>query len=92
LCRLVREKKRSRADYRNLRSDAMADLTDVDVCQITSRVLDSAVPLLEAYALRSADALQLGCAIAVQPDVFVSADRCQLDAAKKAGLKTVDVS
>lgn len=92
LCRLVREKKLTRSVYRKLRSDAIADLADVDICQITSSVVDTAVPLLEAHPLRSADALHVGCAIAVQPDVFVSADRRQLSAAKKTGLKIIDVS
>lgn len=92
LCRLVREKKLTQSVYRKLRSDAIADLADVDICQITSGVVDAAVPLLETQPLRSADALHVGCAIAVQPDVFVSADRRQLSAAKKTGLKIIDVS
>ncbi len=92
LCRLVREKKLTKSVYRKLRSDAIADLADADICQITSGVVDTAVPLLETHPLRSADALHVGCAIAVQPDVFVSADRRQLSAAKKTGLKTIDVS
>lgn len=92
LCRLVREKKPTKSVHRKLLSDAITDLTDVDICQITSSVLDTAVPLLEAHPLRSAGALHVGCAIAVQPDVFVSADRRQLSAAKKTGLKIIDVS
>jgi predicted nucleic acid-binding protein len=92
LCRLVREKKLSKVDYRKLKGEALADLADVDVCQLTSGVLDSAMPLLEAYPLRCGDALQLGCAVATRPDVFVSADRRQLAAARKTGLSIVDVS
>jgi uncharacterized protein len=91
-CRLVREKKLGQADYRKLKGDAIADLGDVDICQITSEVLDSAIPLLEAHPLRSMDALHIACALAVKPDFFVSADRRQLNAAKKSGLKIVDVS
>jgi hypothetical protein len=92
LCRLVREKRLVKADYRKLKGAAIADLGDIDICQITARVLDSTVPLLETYVLRSLDALHVACAIAVQPDVFVSADRRQLLAAKKAGLQIADVS
>lgn len=91
-CRLVREKKLSRPDYRKLKSDAVADLASASICQITSDVLDSAILLLEAYPLRSADALHVACALAVEPDLFASADHRQLSAAKKAGLKTVDLS
>ena len=35
LSRLVRERKLAKADYRKLKGVAMADLEDVDVCQIT---------------------------------------------------------
>jgi uncharacterized protein len=38
------------------------------------------------------DALHVACALAVQPDKFVSADHRQLAAARRAGIKVVDVS
>ena len=92
LSRLVREKKLTKADYRKLKGDAMADLADVDICHKTSEILVSVVSLLESYPLRAMDALHVACALAVKPDIFVSADHRQLTAARKAGLKTVDVS
>lgn len=92
LCRLVREKKLARAAYRQLKDDAVADLADVDICQITPEVLAAVVSLLEAHPLRAMDALHVACALACQPDAFVSADRQQLAAARKAGLRIVDVS
>jgi len=92
LCRLVREKKLARAAYRQLKGDAVADLADVDICQITPEVLAGVVSLLEAHPLRAMDALHVACALACQPDAFVSADRQQLAAARKAGLRIVDVS
>jgi uncharacterized protein len=92
LSRLVREKKLAKQDDRKLKVDAMADLADVDVCQITSTILVSAVSLLESHPLRAMYALRVACALAVKPDLFVSADYRQLSAARKAGLKTVSVS
>ncbi|MDP8984238.1 MAG: type II toxin-antitoxin system VapC family toxin [Pseudomonadota bacterium] len=92
LCRLVREKKLGRADYRRLKGIVATDLMDVDICQITSPILDATIPLLETHPLRSTDALHVACALAVEPDMFVSADRRQLVAARKSGLRTVDVS
>ncbi len=92
LSRLVREKKLTKAAYRKLKNDAMADLADVDICQIIPNVLASVISLLESYPLRAMDALHVACALAVEPDLFVSADHRQLSAAKKAGLKIVDVS
>ena len=92
LSRLLREKKLAKADYRKLKGDAMADLADVDICQFTPDILASVVSLLESHPLRAMDALHVACALVVEPDIFVSADHRQLSAAKKAGLKVVDVS
>jgi predicted nucleic acid-binding protein len=91
-CRLVREKKLIKPQYRKLKADAMYDLGGAHICLITDEVLGSAIPLLEAHALRSSDALHVACALAVEPDLFVSADHRQLSAAKKSGLTIVDVS
>ncbi len=90
--RLVREKRLAKADYQKLKADAMADLADVDICQITVEILASVVSLLESHPLRAMDALHVACALAVVPDKFVSADYRQLAAARKAGLNIVDVS
>jgi hypothetical protein len=92
LSRLVREKKLTKIAYRKLKGEAMADLEDVDICQMTSDVLASVVSLLEEHPLRTMDALHVACALNYGPDTFVSADRRQLAAARKAGLKIIDVS
>ena len=92
LSRLVREKKLAKADYKDVKAYAMSDLADVDVCQITPEVVASGVSLLESHPLRAMDALHIACALAVEPDLFVSADHRQLAAARKAGLKIADVS
>ena len=92
LSRLLREKKLTKAHYRKLKDEAMADLTDVDLCQITVEVLASVVSVLESHPLRAMDAIHIACALTVKPDIFVSADHRQLAAARKTGIKTVDVS
>lgn len=92
LSRLVREKKLAKADYQRLKGDSMSDLADVDICQITSGIMVSVISLLESHPLRAMDALHVACALAVEPDIFVAADHRQLSAARKAGLKIVDVS
>jgi hypothetical protein len=92
LTRLVREKKITKADYRTLKGNATTDLADIDICQLTPDVLATGVSLLETNPLRAMDALHVACAIAVETDRFVSADHRQLAAARKAGLKIVDVS
>lgn len=92
LSRLVREKRIASSAYRKLKAGVMADLADVDICQITPVVLASVVSLLESHPLRAMDALHVACALVCEPDFFVSADHRQLAAARKAGLKVIDVS
>ena len=92
LCRLVRERRLAKADFRKLKAAAISDLADVDICQVTPDVVVSAISLLESNPLRAMDALHLACALAVGTDLFVSADRQQLAAARKAGLKVANVS
>jgi len=70
----------------------MPGLADVDVCQTTSGIVVSVISLLESHPLRAMDALHVACALAVEPDIFVAADRRQLSAARKAGFMIVDVS
>ena len=92
LSRLVREKKLANAADQKLKGDTMTDLADVDICQITPEVLAAVVSLLESHPLRAMDALHVACALAYEPDAFVSADHRQLSAARKAGLEVIDVS
>lgn len=70
----------------------MSDPADADICRITSGILVSVVSRLESHPFRAMDALHVACAFAVEPDIFVAADRRQLSAARKARLKIVDVS
>lgn len=92
LCRLVREEKLASAAYRALKGGMMANLADVDICEITQEVLASVVSLLELHPLRAMDGLHVACALASAPDAFVSADHRQISAARKAGLSVIDVS
>lgn len=91
LCRLVRDEKLPDAQYHALKEQILADVGDADVCDITPSVMLHSIQLLETNTLRAMDALHIGCALAYQADVFASADRRQIDAARKAGLKVVDV-
>ncbi len=86
LCRLVRERRLSRAKYGELHAMIVTDLADVDICDITPAVMKHTLAQLESGPLRTLDAIQLGCAIAYAPALFVSADTRQLAAARRAGL------
>jgi len=86
-CRLRRERKLSGAQYTRIKSDLLADLVDVLVCDTTAHVVQRAVSILESHALRGMDAIHLGAALACEADVFVSADARQCAAAKAGGLR-----
>lgn len=91
LNRLVREGKLPGADYRRVRDFILKDIEDVDICYVTPEVVMRTIMCLENNMLRAMDALHLGCALAVEPDLFVSSDRRQIEAAVKEGLTTMEV-
>ena len=92
LCRLVREGRLSSKDYQSLKSALQADLSDADICDLSQDAFDQALRCLEAHPLRALDALHVGSALVYQPDLFVSADRRQAEAADREGLAVVDLS
>jgi predicted nucleic acid-binding protein len=56
-----------------------------------SDVIKKSIELLEKDTLRTMDALHIGCALEWEAELFVSSDKRQILAAKKAGLKVVSV-
>jgi predicted nucleic acid-binding protein len=66
----------------------MDDVHDAIILQITPAVISRAVKLLENNVLRAMDALHIACALEWQAELFISADRRQVKAAKNAGLHT----
>ena len=92
LTRMTRETKLNRAQYNTLKTSVVTDLGDADICEVTTDVMNRVIGLSESNPLRAMDAIHLASALAYQPDVFVSADRRQIAAAKKVRLKVVDVS
>ena len=92
LCRLVREGRLSSENYRSLKSSVQADLSDADLCDISQDVFEQALRCLELHPLRTLDALHVASALVYQPDLFVSADRRQTEAAHREGLAVVDLS
>lgn len=80
-CRLRREGKITDMQYRQLKSMLLADIEDAVICDLTPVVLAQSISSLEKNVLRGMDAIHIGSAIALQADVFLSADKRQLDAA-----------
>ena len=88
-CRLLREDLVSPVQYRHLKTMLMADISDAAICDLTPEVIRHSIISLEKNALRGMDAIHLGSALALNVDLFVSADARQCDAATQAGLRVV---
>ncbi|MFC1858029.1 type II toxin-antitoxin system VapC family toxin [Thermodesulfobacteriota bacterium] len=86
LNRRRREKILSKNDYGKIKRQLMEDVHDAIVLQVTPAVISHSVKLLEANILRAMDALHVACALEWQADLFATADRRQLKAAKNVGL------
>jgi hypothetical protein len=91
LNRLVREGKLPAADYQKLRDVILKEIEDAEICYVTPEVVTHTIRCLENNVLRAMDALHLGCALVVEPDLFVSSDHRQIEAAKREGLKVMEV-
>ena len=88
LNRRLREQILSKNDYRKIKRQLMEDVHDAIVLQVTPAVISCSVRLLETNILRAMDALHVACAVEWQAELFATADRMQLKAAKNAGLLT----
>jgi uncharacterized protein len=90
-CRLRRENKITAKQYQRLKADLFADIEDIAIGDLTPLVLSQTVKSLENNTLRAMDAIHIGSAIALECEVFISADQRQLDAAEQTGLTVAAV-
>lgn len=86
-CRLRREDKITDTQYRQLKTFLLADIEDAAICDLAPVVLAQTISSLEKNVLRGMDAIHIGSAVALNADVFISADKRQLDAAARMGLR-----
>jgi len=89
--RLRREQRLSDGQYHQIKSDLLADISDVSLCDMTPQVVGKTLSLLEMHTLRGMDAIHLAAAIAWQAEVFLSSDARQCAAARASGLRVVAV-
>ncbi len=87
LNRKRRERTLSPADYSTIKTQLADDIRDADVINLSPAVIERSIFLLETNALRSLDSLHIACALEWQAECFISADKRQLQAAKKSGLR-----
>lgn len=78
-------------EYAQIKDHLVEDIKDVTLLDLTPSVIAKSITLLENSALRAMDSLHVACAVIWQADLFVSADRRQISAAKWAGLTTRQV-
>jgi len=88
LNRRRREHTLTRVQYDTAKRRLIQDIRDADIINLTTSVVGSSITVLEASPARALDALHVACALEWGADVFVSSDKRQLNAAKRAGLKT----
>ena len=88
LNRRRRERQLSRQDYAAAKQRLLGDVRDVEIVNLTPAVLSVCTEVLEASAVRAMDALHVACAARWGAELFVSSDRRQLAAARKAALPT----
>lgn len=88
LNRRVRERSLSASQYDAAKENLSADLRDAAIVNLTPYVISTCTTILEASPVRAMDALHIACAVQWGADLFVSADKRQVSAARKAGLRT----
>ena len=88
LIRRVREDLLTHRQYREAKQSLAQDIRDAVIVNLVPQVVSTCTKVLEASPVRAADALQIACAIEWETELFVSADKRQISAAKKAGLHT----
>ncbi len=88
LNRRVREGLLTPREYAEAKQCLSQDIRDAVIVNLVPQVVSTCTKILEASPVRAADALQIACALEWETELFVSADKRQIFAAKKAGLHT----
>jgi hypothetical protein len=87
LNRRLRESSISKKDYLLIKERLIEEFENIEIVNVVPEVIAKSILLLEKNSLRTLDAIHLASALIFKPDLFVSADKRQILAAKKTGLK-----
>lgn len=88
LNRRVRERVLTPRHYEEVKERLFEEVQDVVIINLTPSVISTCTAVLEQSPVRAMDGLHVACAIQWDAELFVSADRRQISAARKAGLRT----
>jgi predicted nucleic acid-binding protein len=91
LNRRRRERSLTATQYTEAKKQLLDDVRDADIINLAVPVVGSAIGVLEASPVRAVDALHIACALEWGAQLFVSSDKKQLSAARRAGMKTHQV-
>ena len=87
LNRRVRERVLMPRHYEEIKERLLEEVQDVVIINLTPSVISTCTVILERSLVRAMDALHVACAIQWDAELFVSGDRRQISAARKAGLR-----
>lgn len=87
LNRRLREKVIKRKDYLTVKNRMIEEFEELEIINVIPEVISKSITLLEKNNLRTLDAIHIASAILWLPDLFVTSDKRQSNAARKAGLK-----
>ncbi len=88
LNRLRRERSLTATQYAEAKQRLLDDVRDADIINLAVSVVGSSIGVLEKSPVRAMDALHIACALEWGAQLFVSSDKKQLSAARRAGMKT----
>lgn len=91
LSRRLSQRLLTRRQYDQAKQRLVDDVRDADIIDLTPSVIGSSVTVLEASRVRTLDALHIACALEWQAELFVSSDKRQIAAGRRAGLKLKSV-
>lgn len=87
LNRRLRENSISPKDYLLIKERLIEEFEHIEIINVVPEVIAKSIMLLEKNSLRTLDAIHIALALMWKPDLFVSADKRQVVAGKKAGMK-----
>jgi uncharacterized protein len=88
LNRRAREGLLTDREYTEVKQALSQDIRDAVIVNLVPQVVSTCTKILEASPVRAAEALQIACALEWETEMFVSGDKRQISAARKAGLHT----
>ncbi len=86
LNRRIYERSILKKDYISIKQRLLSEIEDIDIINVTAEIISKTLLILEQNKLRTIDSIHIASALLWSPDLFISADKRQIAAAKKSGL------